>query len=202
LQQHKVAKRSALRLDIKRSRIGERDVLAAQATKKGETMAEFTVNPQRIDPYKNFRFRVKWDGKFIPGVSCISGLFWTTQVVTYREGGSHNQFISAPGITAFEPITLSRGITHDPAFEEWAALVWTFGGNGVALNELRKVVTITLLNEAGQAVKAFNLHRCWPSRYQPLGSLDSNNTLVALESITLQYEGFERDPAVVEPKQP
>ena len=97
---------------------------------------------------------------------------------------------------------MTSGITHDPAFETWAALVWSYGGNGVVLNELRKTVTITLLNEAGQAVKAFNLNRCWPSRYQPLGCLDSNNTLVALESLTLQYEGFERDPAVVEPKQP
>ena len=165
-------------------------------------MAEFTVNAQRLDPYKNFKFRVKWDGKFVPGISFISGLFWTTQVITYREGGSPNHFISAPGVTNFEPITLSRGVTHDTAFEDWAALVWTYGGTGVALNELRKSVTITLLNEAGQAVKAYNLHRCWPSRYQPIGALDSNHTLVALESITLQYEGFERDPAVGEPQQP
>jgi phage tail-like protein len=164
-------------------------------------MAEFTVNPQRFDPYRNFRFLVKWDGKLVPGISSISGLFWTTQVVAYREGGINNHTISAPGVTAFEPITLTRGVTHDTAFEDWAALVWTYAGTGVALNELRKSVTITLLNEEGQAVKAFNLHRCWPSRYQPLGCLESNNTLVALESITLQYEGLERDPAVVEPKQ-
>jgi phage tail-like protein len=165
-------------------------------------VAEFTVNTQRFDPYKNFKFLVKWDGKFVPGISCISGLFWTTQVVTYREGGSPNQFIAAPGVTAFEPITLSRGVTHDTAFEDWAALVWNYGGNGVTLNELRKNIIITLLNEAGQAVKAFNLHRCWPSRYQPISALDSNDTLIAFESITLQYEGFERDIAVVEPKQP
>lgn len=165
-------------------------------------MAEFTVNPHRIDPYKNFKFRVKWDGKFIPGISFISGVFWTTQVVTYREGSSPNQTVSAPGVTAFEPITLSRGQTHDTAFEDWAALVWTLGGNAVKLNEMRKDITITLLNEASQAAKAFNLYRCWPSRYQPIGSLDSNDTQVALESITLQYGGFERDPAVVEPQQP
>jgi phage tail-like protein len=165
-------------------------------------MAEFTVNAQRIDPYKNFKFQVKWDGQFVPGISCISGLFWTAQVVTYREGGGTNQLIAAPGRTDFEPITLCRGVTHDSAFEDWAALVWSFGGNGVALNELRKTVVITLLNEAGQAVKAYNLHRCWPSRYQPIGPLDSNDTLVALESLTLQYEGFERDTSVGEPKQP
>lgn len=137
-----------------------------------------------------------------PGSRVSRDFFWTTQVVTYREGGSTNQFISAPGRTDFEPITLCRGVTHDTAFEDWAALVWSYGGNGVALNELRKTVSVTLLNEAGQAVKAFILHRCWPSRYQPIGALDANDTLVAVESITLQYEGFERDPAVVEPQQP
>jgi phage tail-like protein len=165
-------------------------------------MAEFTVNPNRLDPYKTFKFRVKWDGQFIPGVAFISGLFWTTEVVIHREGGSPNKPVLGPGITSFEPITLSRGVTHDTAFENWAALVWSFGGAGVQLNELRKDISITLLNEAGQAVKAFNLFRCWPSRYQPIGVLDANDTMIALESITLQYEGFERDMAVVEPKQP
>ena len=165
-------------------------------------MTEFTVNPNRLDPYKNYKFRVKWDGKFIPGISFLSGLFWTTQVVTYREGGSHNQFVSAPGLTAFEPIVLSRGRTHDTAFEDWAAMIWTYGSNVVKLNEMRKTITIVLLNEASQEVMAFNAYRCWPSRYQPIAFLDSNNTSVAMESITLQYEGFERDVAVVEPQQP
>jgi phage tail-like protein len=165
-------------------------------------MAEFTVNPQRFDPYKNFKFRVQWDGRTVPGISHISCLFWITQTVDYREGGDLSRVHSGPGITTFDPITLSRGVTHDTAFEDWAAVVWTPEGPGVALNELRKTVTITLLNEAGQAVKAYKLYRCWPSRYQPLGPLDSNDTLVAIESITLQYEGFERDKSIAEPKQP
>lgn len=165
-------------------------------------MAEFTVNTQRLDPYKNFKFRVGWDGKSVPGICFISGLIWDTQVVEYREGTDPSRVHSGPGLTSFEPITLTRGVTHDPAFEDWAALVWSSTGNGVALNELRKEVTITLLNEAGQPVKAFHLHRCWPSRYQPIGALDSNNAMVAMESLTLQYEGFERDVSVVEPKQP
>ena len=165
-------------------------------------MAEFTVNSQRFDPYKNFKFRVNWDGEFIPGICFVSGLIWTTQVVTYREGDSLNHFFTAPGLTSFEPIVLSRGLTHDTAFERWAALVWTHAPNAVRLNEMRKNITIVLMNEAEQEVMAFNVYRCWPSRYQPIGSLDSNNTSVALESITLQHEGFAREPAVVEPKRP
>ena len=80
--------------------------------------------------------------------------------------------------------------------------MWSFSSNVVKLNEMRKNIIITLLNEAGQDVMAFLIHRCWPSRYHPIGSLDSNNASVAMESITLQHEGFERDAAVVEPKQP
>jgi phage tail-like protein len=165
-------------------------------------MAEFVVNPQRLDPYKTFKFRVKWDGKFIPGVSFISGLVWNTEVIVHREGGGPSKPVLAPGIRSFEPVTLSRGVTHDTAFEDWAGLVWNLGGEVASLNNLRKDISITLLNEAGQVVEAYNLYRCWPSRYQPIGALDSNCGVVALESITLQYEGFERDVAVAEPKQP
>ena len=165
-------------------------------------MAEFTVNPNRHDPYKNFRFRVQWDNKDIPGVSSVSGLIWTTQVVTFRQGGAPNQTVVAPGLTSFEPIVLSRGRTHDTAFEEWAALVWAFGSPVVKLREMRKDILIALFNEADQKVMAFKVHGCWPSRYQPIGLLDSNNSTIAIESITLQYDGFQRDTDVVEPQQP
>jgi phage tail-like protein len=165
-------------------------------------MPEFTVNTNRFDPYKNMRFRVKWDGRLIPGIDYVSGLFWNAQVVTYREGGGLNQFIVAPALTTFDPIVLSRCRTHDTEFENWAALVWTFGSSTVQLNEMRKNIVISLLNEADQEVMAFNVYRCWPSRYQPIGVLDSNHTSVAIESITLQHEGFQRDKSVVEPKQP
>lgn len=50
-------------------------------------MAEFTVNPERFDPYKNFKFRVKWDGRYVAGASKISALSRTTEVVEHREGG-------------------------------------------------------------------------------------------------------------------
>jgi phage tail-like protein len=168
-------------------------------------MSEFTVNPGRLDPYKGTKFRVKWDGEFVPGIFRISGLIWNTQVVTYREGGSLNAFIVAPGQTTFEPIVLTRGRTHDTAFEDWANLVWRHtaaGGGEVGLNEMRKNIQIMLLNEAGQVVMGFIAYRCWPSRYEALGPLDAIETALAVESLTLHYEGFARDTSMVEPKQP
>jgi phage tail-like protein len=138
-------------------------------------MPEFPVNPLRPDPYKGTNFEVYFGGATapVPGVCYVSGLVWNTQVVTYREGGSPNQFVVEPGLTTFEPVVLSRGRTQDTSFEDWAVLVWgTLGGTvtPMQLNEMRKNVRIDLVNEAHQVVMRYILHRCWPSRYQALTS--------------------------------
>ena len=147
-------------------------------------MAEFPANPQRLDPYKNFKFRVKWDGKYVPAVSKISGLKRTTEVVEHREGGDPSTSRKSPGRTKFEPIVLERGLTQDRAFEQWVNQVWQLGaalGSEVALKEFRKDISIELYNEAGQLVYAFKVFRCWPSEYQALPNLDSDANAVAIE---------------------
>jgi phage tail-like protein len=167
-------------------------------------MAEFTVNATRFDPYKNFKFRVKWDGKYVAGVSKITGLKRSTEVVEHREGGDPSTSRKSTGLTQFEPITLERGLTHDTAFEAWANLVWQYGagiGHEASLNEFRKDVYIELLNEAGQLVIAYKVYRCWVSHYQAFSELNANETSVVVESITLQNEGWERDASVQEPVQ-
>jgi phage tail-like protein len=168
-------------------------------------MPEFPVNPTRFDPYKNFKFRVKWDGKYVAGVSKISVLKRATEVVTHREGGDPSTSRKSPGQTEFEAITLERGLTEDHAFEDWANLVWKLGaaaGSESSLNEMRKDIYIELYNEAGQLVRAYTVYRCWPSSYQALPDLDANATAVALEQMVLENEGWERDTSVTEPKQP
>jgi phage tail-like protein len=168
-------------------------------------MAQFTVNPQRFDPYKNFKFRVKWDGRYIAGVSRISALKRTTEVVEHREGGDPSSSRKSPGMTRFEPITLERGITHDPEFERWANKVWHLGsgpGAEVSLQDFRKDLIIELYNEAGQLVLAYKVYRCWVSEFQALPDLDANGTAVAMQTLKLENEGWERDPDVVEPKEP
>ncbi|HWS97938.1 MAG TPA: phage tail protein [Candidatus Methylomirabilis sp.] len=168
-------------------------------------MAEFTVNAQRFDPYKNFKFRVKWDGKYVAGISQVSPLIRRTEVVLHREGGDPSTTRRSPGRTEFEAITLSRGVTHDVAFEQWANKVWDYGaglGTEVSLKDFRKDITLELYNEAGQKVIAYNIFRCWVSEYEALPELDANAAAVAIQHIKLENEGWQRDTAVTEPTEP
>jgi len=168
-------------------------------------MSEFTVNPQRVDPYKNFKFRVKWDGRYVAGISKLSGLKRTTEVVLHREGGDPSTSHKSPGRTEYDAITLERGVTHDSAFESWANKVWNRGaamGAEVSLKDFRKDIVIELYNEAGQMVLAYKVFRCWVSEYQVLPDLDANASAIAIEHLKLENEGWTRDPDVVEPKEP
>jgi phage tail-like protein len=165
-------------------------------------MAEFTVNPARFDPYKNFKFRVKWDGRHVAGVSKISGLKRTTEVIRHREGGDPSTSRKSPGHTEFEPITLERGVTHDPEFENWVNKVWSLGashGAEMSLKDFRKDIVLELYNEAGQLVLAYKIYRCWVSEYEILPNLDANANAIAIEQIKLENEGWERDKSVKEP---
>ncbi len=168
-------------------------------------MAQFPVNTHRFDPYKSFKFRVKLDGRYVAGVSKVSALKRTTDVVVQREGGDPSAQRKAPGLTRHEPITLERGLTHDRTFEDWADQVHALGaapGKEMALKTFRKDLVIELCNEAGQIVHAYQLFRCWVSEYQALPDLDANGNAIAFERITIENEGWQRDRAVAEPSEP
>jgi phage tail-like protein len=168
-------------------------------------MATFSVNANRFDPYKNFKFRLKWDGRYVAGVSKAGALKRTTEVVEHRTGGDPSTSRKSPGRNKFEPITLERGVTHDPEFEAWAQKVWRVGsglGSEVSLADFRKDIILELYNEAGQLVISYHIFRCWVSEYQALPELDANANAVAIQTLKLENEGWERDPAVVEPKEP
>jgi phage tail-like protein len=168
-------------------------------------MAEFTANPQRFDPYKNFKFRLKWDGRYVAGVSKVSALKRTTEVVKFREGGDPSTSRKSPGRSEFEAITLERGVTHDPEFEAWAAKVWQVGaalGSEVSLKDFRKNVILDFYNEAGQLAISYKIYRAWVSEYQALPDLDANANAVAIQHIKLENEGWERDTSVTEPTEP
>src|SRR5580693_9978746 len=137
-------------------------------------MAEFPANPTRFDPYKNFKFRLKWDGRYVAGVSKCTSLKRTTEVVKHREGGDPSTSRKSPGRTEYEAITLERGVTYDVAFEQWAAKVWNYGaglGSEVSLADFRKDIILEVYNEAGQLVFSYKISRCWVSEYQALPEL-------------------------------
>jgi len=165
---------------------------------------QFPVNAQRFDPYKNFKFRVKFgeSPNYVAGVSKVSGLKRTTEVVKHREGGDPSSSRKSPGRTEYEAITLERGVTHDQDFEQWANKVWNFQsnlGSEVSLKDFRKNIRIEVYNEAGQLAIAYNVFRCWVSEFQALPDLDANANAVAIQHLKLENEGWERDYDVTEP---
>jgi phage tail-like protein len=168
-------------------------------------MAQFSVNATRYDPYKNFKFRVKWDGRYVAGISKVGALKRTTDPIEHREGGDPSSSRKSPGRTKYDAIALDRGVTHDTEFEKWANKVWNFGsglGSEVSLKDFRKDLIIEVYNEAGQLAVAYKVYRCWVSEFQALPDLDANAGAIAIQHIKLENEGWERDVDVVEPSEP
>lgn len=169
-------------------------------------MAKFKTNADRFDPYKNFKFRIRTeDGPYVAGISKVSALKRTTEVVKHREGGDPSSSRKSPGQTEYEAITLERGVTHDVEFEQWANKVWNYGsqlGSEVSLKDFRKNLILEVYNEAGQLALAYKLYRCWPSEYQALPELDASANAVAIQMLKLENEGWERDYDEPEPEEP
>lgn len=161
-------------------------------------MAQFTVNATRFDPYKAFMFRVKWDGQYVAGLSKMSPLKRTTEPVVHRDGSDPSHDRKSPGKSTFDAVTLERGVTHDRDFEAWAGLVHSLT-NPMSLKSFRKDVIVDVYNEAGQKVLSYKLFRCWPSEFQALPQLDAATAAVAIETLKLENEGWERDQSVTEP---
>ncbi len=162
----------------------------------------FVTNAHRVDPYKNFKFRVIWDGKTVLGVSKVGALKRTTEMVKHREGGENSTDHKSPGRTSYDAVTMERGITHDPEFEKWANLVHPYGGDaGMDLVNYKKELTLEVLNERGQVAKRYFLHNCWVSEFTAVPDLDANANAVAIEHLKIELEGWERDPSTVEPSE-
>lgn len=163
-------------------------------------MAKFSVNSSRQDPYRNFKFRVKFDGQYVAGLSKCSALKKTTEVATWYESGDNSTAHKLPGKTTYDAITLTAGVTHDTTFETWANLVNNHQGDpAMSLKNFRKDVIIEVYNEQGSKVLAYNVFRCWVSEFQALPELDAGGNAVMIQTIKLENEGWERDASVVEP---
>jgi len=161
-------------------------------------MAQFTVNPTRLDPYKSYMFRVKWDGVYVAGLSKMSALKRTTTPVVHRDGADPSREHKSPGVTKYEAVTFGRGRSHDPEFEKWANDVDTTE-NPISLKNFRKDLLVDVFNESGQKVMSYKLNRCWVSEYQALPQLDAASASVAIEMLKVELESWERDLSVVEP---
>jgi phage tail-like protein len=163
-------------------------------------MPQFSVNSHRSDPYKNFKFRVLWENRYVAGLSKMSALKKSTEVIEWREAGGSSIIRKLPGRSKFEPITLEMGLTHDTQFEEWANQVNNIQGDaGMSLRSYRKELIVEVLNLQGQKAMAFKVRRAWVSEFQALPDMDANANAVAIQTLRIEHEGFERDLSVVEP---
>jgi len=163
-------------------------------------MAQFSVNSHRFDPYRNFKFRIRWDNEYVAGLNKCSALRRTTESLDWRDGGDPTHSRKLPGKTSYDAITLEQGVTHDSRFEEWANLVNNYAGDAaMSLKNFRKNITIEVYNLQGKVVMAYNVYRCWVSEYQALPELDAAGNAVMIRTLKLENEGWERDMSVTEP---
>ena len=166
-------------------------------------MARMNASTNRFDPYRNFRFKVKWDNQYVAALSKMGALKRTTEMVEFREAGENITSRKLPGKSSYTAVTLEAGITYDSAFEDWANLVNDFASHSItSLGEFRKNIIVDMFNEAGQKALSYTLYRCWVSEYQALPDLDAGANAVAITTMKLEYEWFERDQAVKEPSGP
>jgi phage tail-like protein len=166
-------------------------------------MARMNASTNRFDPYRTFRFRVKWDNQYVAGLTKMGALKRTTEMVEFREAGVNITSRKLPGKSSYQAVTLEAGVTYDTAFEDWANAVNDFASHSItALGEFRKNITLDIFNEAGQKALSYNLYRCWASEYQALPDLDAGANAVAITTMKLEFEWFERDLAVVESQGP
>lgn len=160
----------------------------------------FIVNAHRFDPYKNYKFRVVWDGRTVLGVSKMGALKRTTEVVKHRSGGENSTDHKSPARTTYDAVTMERGITHDAEFENWANLIHPYSGDtSMDLVHYKKELTLEVMNEKGHVAKRYFLHNCWVSEFTAVPDLDANANAVAIEHLKVELEGWERDPQTKEP---
>ncbi|MBX3304148.1 MAG: phage tail protein [Nitrospira sp.] len=162
----------------------------------------FVKNAKRFDPYKNFKFRLVWDGKPVMGISKISALKRTTEVVKHRDGGDNSTDHKSPGRTSYDAVTVERGLTHDPEFEAWANKVHPYSGDSAMdLAAYKKNLTLEMMNEKGHVVYRYFLYDCWVSEYTAIPELNANANAVAIESMKIELEGWDRDKDTKEPNE-
>jgi phage tail-like protein len=162
----------------------------------------FVKNARRVDPYKNFKFRILWDDKTVMGVSKVGALKRTTEVVKHRDGGDNSTDHKSPGRTSYDAITVERGITHDPEFEAWANKVHPYSGDtAMDLAAYKKNLTLEMMNEKGHVVYRYFLYDCWVSEYTAIPELNANANAVAIESLKIELEGWDRDKDTKEPNE-
>ena len=156
----------------------------------------FTASVLKYDPYRKFKFLVKWDGAYVAGVHKVTALTKSVDAVDWRTGGDHNNTAKVPGLTKYEPITMERGLCADTRFIDWMKLVNTYqaaGGTTVeSVHTFRKDLIIEMYNLANEKVLSVSVFKAWPSKLT-VADFDAKANELAIEVLELQHEGWQID---------
>lgn len=157
------------------------------------------IGRRLLDKY-GFRF----NGLFLQndcGFKSISELKTSTETISYRAGGSLIP-VKRPGLSSFDPVTLTRGASLNVVeLEGWYRQVTAANEVGVcgaqgkgasSPNEYKDVGTIAVLNRRQEPIFYWQLVNAWPSDFTPADGWDADSSENVFESLVLQYDYFER----------
>jgi phage tail-like protein len=161
---------------------------ASSPARSGDEQAKKTEQnpPPKLgdtpDPYKSFRYRVSLDGRYVAGFTVMKPL--PPSAEPHRPNSPSTP--QAPQRTKWDSVTLSRGVTHDDAFEQWAAS--TRGGQPGPAKDL----IIDVFNEMGHKVTAYILTGCVVTQYQAAPDLDAGANAVSVTALELKFGGWKQ----------
>jgi phage tail-like protein len=156
-----------------------------------------TATALTYDPYRKFKFLVKWNNAVVMAVHKVSSITKSIDPIDWRTGGDSNFSAKVPGLTKWEPITLERGLSADTAFQEWMVLVnkYTKAGLGAdeAVHAFRKNLNIEMYSLQNELVMTINVYNAWPSKLT-IADFDAKANELAIEHMELQNEGWDLTP--------
>jgi phage tail-like protein len=152
---------------------------------------------QRRDPYRNFNFRILFDGTEVAACRKMSALDATVNVVKFRAGNSLSTVDEAmPGRVEFPPVTFEGGVTDDLTFEAWARALVRHGHERQPTRQtepnFRKDIEVLVLDVDGRPVRRYKLYHCFVSKFTQISDLAADGNDVLIETLEITHEGFER----------
>lgn len=140
----------------------------------------------RIDPYRNFRFRVELGDIQIAAFSEATVPDSTTDPVDYREGTDPTHQRKLSGLTKFGNVTLKKGLTDSLDIYKWRKQVEDTGAKGA-----RKDISLILIDEEGNDKARWDIVQAWPTKYDP-SDFSAKGNEVLIETLELVHEGITR----------
>jgi phage tail-like protein len=152
-----------------------------------------------FDPYRTFKFGVRFGDTTVAGMTKVSALSRTVTPNELKEGGDLLAPRQNPGAVHYEEVVLERGLTLDSSFEDWANAVLKLQQDPGSVSGFKRTVFIDVYDMAGNPLKreskpitTYKLNRAWITKYTALPALDAGTDGVGIQSITLHHEGWER----------